>query len=417
MHPKTIGLLHSCPLVYPEIAPLLEVYQKYAGESLICHQVSNTLSEYDAISLVDILYDSKPDYIVFITPGHHPQEIVYLLQKKSSHPRYCFHIFEDFTLNATKWWHLGVILKNRPVQFICHSQAQHDLMTNFITQGAVHYCPLPTSEEVSCSLEKRQDIRQQLQIKDSEFLFLYSGDLNLQRNIIFMADQFVKWVTKHPNAKLLIQGQFSDTAPYYSKIVPPLGHYHQSWLQFLSTIPNEFKNQIIYLRPNLFEQQEDGLYCAADCLLDLSLYHDQDWASSALQALTQGTPAILSRWGGFRDLAADNDCFLVDVSIEENGLNINTHQLHELLSHVMSVPLTERKARSSRYLQRFSKNAVLTTINSIYRDASLNFRGFNWKLRELGQHLTNPDSQLFQLPGKYEFYEEIYAPYVEKRKI
>lgn len=68
-------------------------------------------------------------------------------------------------------------------------------------------------------------------------------------------------------------------------------------------------------------------YNGSDVFVSLSLYHDEDFGYSPLEALSCGTPVVCTNWGGYRDfkksLDKSHSVELIDVSLEENFLIVD----------------------------------------------------------------------------------------------
>ena len=423
MNTQKIGLVYSsrppqwvsCVSI---LSGLLRAYQEFfPSHQLVHYNLERKSTPYDATLLANKIITDQVNTLVFIDHSPHPLDLVKsILKKKATNHEisFYFHLYGDFTYYASSWEELGELLTGHRTKLICASKAQQALIGNFFATGQhqTDYCPFPINHDLfNFNPKRRTTWRQKLNTANEEYLFVYTGRLSVQKNIIPMCQEFIQFAEKAPvKCRLLLAGSFDDIGVPFLKIATYFGHYYQTWSSFIDSL-NPSQLQYIKYLGEMAQEELVGLYHAADCYLGLGLYHDEDYGMAPLEALCCGSSAILTAWGGFSSFAADTICQLVDVSIEKNGLIINSQQLHNLLhGNVMQKRTEQERAQSSKlFINNFSVHAMSKYLPQIHSSKPDIFPGFNWKLGQIKNYI-------YDYPIKDSFYEEIYGKYINQKR-
>jgi len=362
----------------------------------------------------------KPDKIVFIDHVPHPGELVSALAELhwNKAPTLIFHIFGDYILQSRQWFASSESLSQFPVQFICASHKQRELLNKTLIKKAESLCPFPVDgNDFFFDQEGRQAKRRELGI-EGEFIFLYTGRLSYQKNIMDLIVHFKNyWQQIDSQAKLIFAGPMDDLGiPYLGKEGLP-GTFFFHWQEALGrNTPKELLDNIIYLG-NLKGADLRNLYQAADYYISPSCHNDEDYGMSPAEALMCGLNCILSDWGGFssfKEYVPEGVC-LVPVEFERGKNTISGGALFKemLKNGVKQFSKEERQKVSKMAFDNLNIETVRDSLKEILNNKTPMFEGFSENLMKLDALFSTNAKAPFLSPGNgySQFYYELYRHY------
>jgi glycosyltransferase involved in cell wall biosynthesis len=137
-------------------------------------------------------------------------------------------------------------------------------------------------------------------------------------------------------------------------------------------------------------EELNRLYNAGDVFLSLSVHHDEDFGMSPAEALLAGSPAILSRWGGYAAFESAA-CRVVPVSLRGGQARLDQEGLRKALGSMSDWKSWSFEARSEAARaasRRFSVRAVTGLLDEIVRERPARFAGFLPFFKEAGSRGT-----------------------------
>ena len=403
------------------VSNLEESYRKIFPEVKVFY-FNRDDNELESYQIAKEIIASNADEIIFIDHTPHPANIIRRLHQISPayKPTLSFHIFGDFVLHSAQWYELSGILQNYPLNFICASNKQQDLIASFLnnTQNS-SLTPFPVMEDAFYfNEEERRATREKWGLKDTDFLFLYTGRVSQQKNVLELVKAFNSCLKlSNDEAYLYFAGPFDDMGIPYKGQDNPHGAYFQRWENIHQSI-NQTNIKYIF---NLNATELRQAYNAADYFISLSTHNDEDFGMSPAEAALCGLPLILSDWGGYSSFKTwlKDDCTLVPINLDDlrplPDLSNFRKQLYKSLNQKPS--LQQREVISQKAQRAFSINAV-SQMNKkrLSQAAPPLFEGFNSHFYKLSAIFkSSPYSPFNGSFGKFSsFYFDIYAPYMEK---
>lgn len=364
--------------------------------------------------------------IIFLDHAPCPGQLIQELFHQDAYykPEIIVHVFGDFTLNAQSWVNTENALKNYPLKFVCASKKQAALLEQFIIpqdinkESLISVMSFPVSEKhFYFSEEFRHSLRAEKNISSSDTVFLYSGRLSLQKNILPLIRAF-DFYQRHvnPNSYLWLAGPIDDLGnPYLGKRSPTglMAYDIQNLIQDLFS--GERKSRINYLG-HLDHIALNKVYCAADIFISLSTHNDEDYGMAPAEALMTGCPCILSNWGGYSDFKkiAPNLCSLVPVHFGNKKIAPeHTDILRTLLGTTFSnnSDLRKRLAEDVHKILGLD-TAKIHTKNLLSEKITNSFLGFQSSFKRLAQSFQiHPEAPLSCAREYSALYKEIYHVY------
>lgn len=362
----------------------------------------------------------KPKKLVFLDHTPHPLSLMRAIKRKN--PRLLktaavyFHVYGDFTLNSLAWAELFTEFRGSNINLICASKRQQNLVNSLLkkrVQDGASVIPFPVDQRTFFySSELRDQVRAQLGFKN-HFVVLYSGRLSLQKNILFLIEEFSRFAQKSPKAVLLLGGEIDDmVSPVFGSQLPLGAHFkllNESWSQ----LEPDIRKRISFLG-NLDQERLCELYNASDLLFSPSLYHDEDFGMSAAEALVCGLPCLLTDWGGytsFRDIASNVE--LLAVNLNNQGFKISKSEVQKKLKLFSTLELSgEERGRCAELARaRLSTKAIGRLVyERVFASPSRKkFAGASERLRALGASVSGKADPL--TPGKKGVYHHTYKHY------
>ena len=152
--------------------------------------------------------------------------------------------------------------------------------------------------------------------------------------------------------KLFIYGNIDEfeSPTFYEKKNEP-GNYFNQLRKKLCDIDSKD----VTFFPRIHGKKLKEAYNGCDLFVSMSLYHDEDFGYSPIEALCCGTPALLTAWGGYHDFKNkklnEKSIALVKVNYTKNSLIINDKEAETSL--IKSIATSKRSQLASKRYQRF----------------------------------------------------------------
>lgn len=392
---------------------LQDMYLKRFGEDVSIWTVPEEADKFAIYKTFQEVKEKKIDHIVFIDHKPTPMNLIKYMDEAFGDysPKIIFHIFGDFTLFSPEWNAIDEILIKRPCHFIVASESQRKLLSQFVDSSNLSVIPFPVSDEFIYKKEAREKTRSDLGLKDEQ-LFIYTGRLSVQKNVIDLIKSFDSCVQQMGlNAKLLICGEFDDLGvPFLGKNMPH-GHFETTFLSEL----NKTGSSIIYLGSKDHSELHN-LYCASDTFVSLSAHNDEDYGMSPAEALSCGVPCILSGWGGFNSFHSyfSKNVSLVNMSIETETIAPDLVQFRKLLLASKMLTELERESLSKDAQRMFGVTKGGEELTNLIPRVK-EFNGFSPTFKKFSACFElNPKAPFRSGLGGYsDLYKEIYKSYQE----
>ncbi len=150
-------------------------------------------------------------------------------------------------------------------------------------------------------------------------VLLYVGRRNIQKNLHSLLCLFAKVRETVPDAHLCLVGEDDDIrlAEFAARNTG-----YRLWLESLAD-HLDIADGITILEP-LFGDDLAEVYRASDIVVNLSVYHRENFGLSQAEAQSCGVPVVCSDWGGFKDVVIHRQTgFLVDTVISKHGVRVD----------------------------------------------------------------------------------------------
>lgn len=405
-------------------ANLLESYKlalngKYRLFSI---NYNNFDSKYATWSTVSDVKNWGADTLVFVDHAPCPANFISALGMIDSEyrPNLVIHVYGDFVLNVSDWIRAEAALANFSIQWICASEKQASLLKRFISEESskIDICPFPVSDKDYYFDQKaREETRRELNISNAESVFVYSGRLSLQKNILPLIRAFNLYQKNlNSNSLLLMAGPIDDIGmPYLGKTSPPglMAYDIQTLINTLFS--SERQDRIRYL-DNLNAKDLNSLYNAADIFISLSTHNDEDYGMAPAEALLTGCPCILTDWGGYSGFKNLFEATIkyIPTKIDEKNILFDQKQLILALDSATNIcPINNRIQIASLALKNHSVNSCAKKINFIInREQPLMFKKFNSVFHQLDAAFSvNPEAPFGNGHKFTDLYKDIYLAY------
>lgn len=381
----------SCQTITSNLVNSLS--EAFKGHDVKVYDFNQSDNAYDFIKLVRTVFEFKPERLIFC--DHRPQPDFFiknylaLFGPDEEHliPEIYIHVYGDFSLDLKEWKGINDLLIEKKVHFICASDKQQKLLTNWLNspEGVVSKCPFSVdTKNFHFDPKLRQKIRQKLNAKDDETIFLYTGRASLQKNIIELVKLFGKFLMEtNANARLLLAGQFDSIGNDFLGVELGEGHFYWYYNKAMMALPENVRQRIQYIG-NLNKQEIQELCCASDYFTSLSVHNDEDFGMSPAEALCCGLPAILTDWGGYHSFKLDDHpeyCQLIPTQIGTFKINFKSELFLERLNQAVKAHVSDEKRAviAKTYQHIFAIESVTEKLKEIYSKGPDIFRGFTKK--------------------------------------
>lgn len=397
----------------------------FSNETFRTFDLNTEMTEYEIYSLAKDIINYNPTHLIFIDHRPHPELLIEYLSRllvlgRANRFEVVFHIFGDFTLYAKKWLSVEKSLKNFKVKWVAASERQKKLVSKFLTTDCFK-CPFPVDgNEFSYSSKKRKLVRKKLGFENSEVVFLYTGRMSLQKQVLSLIKDFSIFLKKfNLQATLLLAGEFDDLGNPFTGIYYENGEFFQEYLKLLGKIGESEKKKIIYLG-NLSSTELNDIYQASDCFVSLSVHNDEDFGMSPAEAICTGLPAILSDWAGYASFVEkiNNESTLIPIEMREAKLAYDSILLVKKL-FLYSTKIEKIRSLRERIAEVNKSNFEIRHCKKTIRDIifykSEPFNGFTKRMHQLKEAFESDRPPFLQLKTDYsKLYRELYDSYLSK---
>lgn len=398
---------------------LEESYNKSGNYLTKYYNISD--SKWDNFKLANEIIEDAPSEIIFIDHKPHPITLLQILNQLAPDysPLIKFHIYGDFILNSHLWNELQTILKNYKVEFICASHKQALLIEDLTNNNQpINVIPFPINENTFYYDENiREQKRNELGHSSDDFIFLYTGRISQQKNLIELVKIMQNCISiSGDNTYFYFAGPFDDIGiPYKGQENPEGAYFHR-----LQHICKDIKhNQIRYIG-NTGPQELRSYYNAADRYISLSTHNDEDYGMAPAEALMCGLPSLLTDWGGFSSFFKylKNDVELIPVIEDKDRYIANPSRAQKLIykSLMRTYNNNEREDLAKNAKKFLSIDSVSHNLKDYKCITNNKFDGFNKRLTKLASIFTLNPKQPFLGPANTytDFYYEVYKSYLKE---
>lgn len=363
----------------------------------------------------------QPDEVVFLDHRPHPLDVLKLLSGGIALPAvsWGFHVYGDFTVQARKWFELGMSLRGKPVRLLAASPRHAALTRRLLerSEASVEVVPFPVDTgQWSFDQAERDLTRTRFGLAEVDRVVLYSGRLSVQKSVVRLVREFAQAVDQGlKETQLWLVGPFDDRDGRLFGLRTPTGYSFQKYQAALEGISSAARARIRRFDP-VDPSQLLALYRCADVFASLSLYHNEDFGMSPAEALSTGLPAVLSDWGGYAAFDVPGvSCSRVSVGASSgvDGLSLSSKEIQSGLRSAIEASFETgvREERARAFAVHFSIAAVAARLNGVMnREASI-FAGFNSRLERVVKLSEAGVPQPEWVPGAGRFYAEIYESY------
>lgn len=148
------------------------------------------------------------------------------------------------------------------------------------------------------TLEERKAIREKYRIDEKDFVYIYSGRVDIYKGVLELVQAFKR--LHQSNVKLMIVG-----ASWFDE-----ANADDQYLNKLKEEAAEMKEQIVFTGFVLPEKMP-VMYQTADCLVVPSIW-EEPFGVVALEGMASGLPLIVTRSGGLVEFVDEECAFIVD---------------------------------------------------------------------------------------------------------
>jgi glycosyltransferase involved in cell wall biosynthesis len=322
---------------------------------------------------------NSPDYVVVVEAStiYHPFFNSLLVLKTKNPIQYIFHVLGNFTRYGEDWFALNYFLVGKQAQFIVASSCYQKVLSHFIPEKNLTIIPFPL------------DLAETIPKKNTEFTkVLYAGRYHKQKNVsklIHCLDEYAKNRKRKITLSLVVY--FDDFNPTTLSTNEILGNQFADYSNALKNISSFLE---IKLLPHQNETELYRLYKDHDLCISLSTFLDEDYGYSIVESLSNGTPAIVSNWGGYIDfcLMFPNDCFGLEVIEEGDVLYLNTEKFSYYLDLISQRTLKDQEALAQRIESNLGEENLKSQLLNVLKKKNI-FNGFDQELSGFSKDLKN----------------------------
>jgi len=369
-------------------AGLVELYKETVDAKIISLSDEETVSSSELRNLISEFKINSPDVVAVVHPSvnyHTFFQSLFLLSKKT---QFLIHVFGNFVRNGAAWYQQSHLYEGKDVQFVMASECYVQLLKNFVSEENIALLPFPVIH--SGSDEKREN--------KNEIRFLYAGRFHHQKNIsqlIAILNEAAILIDKPIVLNLV--GTFDDFNPSTLNCRKMLGEQF-SELQKAAKAAGRIK---VHFHPHVRKTDLLHHYESNDIFISFSTFQDEDYGCSVIEALSAGTPAIVTAWGGYKDFIRDfpAECLSINVELQQNSLVADFSSLPQLIQK-----LTEKRNQSrtlaERVMKKYGMINLSDTLSSLLKK-KVQFKGFD---KSLAQPMT------------VESYKKLYSAFWTEKK-
>lgn len=406
------------------VGNLLKSYDLLENTELIPINFNEKMLATGVREIVDQIKEANVDKIVFLDHKPHPQFLIRDLLK--TYPEISgeliFHVYGDFTLHFDLWMSLDKQLKGRKVKFICASDKEVKLVKKFMVSSStfVEKLPFPVDWNEFYLKNKEVGIREQYNLDKDSKVFIYTGRLSLQKNIVELVEVFLE---AHENKKipeesyLFLAGEFDTLGFLFGDIYHHLGEYYRAYDRTISKYPEELQKKVKLLG-KISNAKLLDFYNESDAFVSFSTYHDEDYGMSVAEAGACGLPLLLTDWAGFSSFLLTENCQGITSYLTPKGPNFNKEEASKKLIEMMNMTTIDRKKQSDAFKKYLSIERVSQKLGEYLRKESEEFKGFGDLMYDLGRIKNFQLRVFFNDPDKLmnKYYYKVYDVYASKNK-
>lgn len=372
-------------------------------------------SSLEQINLARDLQSFQADILSFIDHKPHPGSFLLALDEFAPQlrPELYFHVFGDFTLLAAQWVHSEELLRKYPVHFFCASEKQTLLLQGFLPQESKHLV-----STLPFSVDTQDFFPEDTTPSSEDTIFLYTGRISLQKNILFLVQCFGKYLaTVNKRAQLWLAGPFDDIGLPYTGRVPSAGFQSNMLMRSIEMhLAPEDRHKIIY-HGVLSGSKLRKLYNQAHLYISMSTHNDEDFGMAPAEAAACGLPLILSDWAGFssfKKALGSEYCDVVPVQLTAKApLPDEKICLQRMLTGSMKQNQENRSQIAKALNSYCSIEAVTKKLQqAVSSPNEKKFHSFHHHLAQLAEaQRLHPQAPFLSGTGYSQLYRKIYDCY------
>jgi glycosyltransferase involved in cell wall biosynthesis len=295
---------------------------------------------------------------------------------------------------------------------LINSASDLEIANNFFENAQTRLLPFAFKESEFYPLDEasKQDFRARLGFTSEDKILLYSGRINLEKNVHSILRIFSVIQKLVANTSLIIAGRCQDL-PFRE-----FGVYSVSMKRTMERIIGKLGISQDRIRFIGHKNTADlcALYNIADVVINLTLNHDENFGLSQVEAMACGTPVIAADWGGLKDTIVDGETgYKVKTVVTNSGIKVNWWEAVKKIVSLLHNE-SERQRLGERCVNithdKYSLSQLRENLRSILAGCQDKKGGVSEPLKasEFARQYWNSRKN-FTRP--YHLYKELIAPY------
>jgi glycosyltransferase involved in cell wall biosynthesis len=340
--------------------------------------------------LINAFKRNPPEHIAVVHPSVNHHIFFRALLNLDCHAQIILHIFGNFFRNGESWFKLNHLLENKNVDIVAASTSYYHCLENFIGKESLSLLPFPVQPI---------ELLSPFSVEEDYIKILFTGRYHDQKNVTFLLDKLSRAGKTIPKKiKLSLAVSFDDFNPTTLNDKKTLGDQFKKYTQQLESVSNLEVELISYKDFNSLQ----SIYKQNDIFISLSTFLDEDFGCSVLESLSNGTPCIVSNWGGYKDFvkAFPDHCLAIDISLEGEAFFADIQSLGVKIKELSAMSLSERKTLANKAQQLYSNEHLKIKLEKILAKKNP-FSGFKKELHEFASSLSKFESNSIELFKKY----------------
>jgi glycosyltransferase involved in cell wall biosynthesis len=240
----------------------------------------------------------------------------------------------------------------------------------FFSNAEMRILPFSFDEATFYPIEasQKQVVKASRGFSDCDKILLYSGRITIEKNVHTILGIFSVLQSFIPNLHLVIAGLAKDV-PFYELGVFTMG---------IGNVLRRLADKLGIDQARLhFVGRVDGkdlreLYNITDALINLTIFHDENFGLAQVESMACGTPVIGTKWGGLQDTIIHGETgFHVSTFATPCGVKVNWWEAIDNISYLLSnqseYGLFRQRSREHA-IRNYSMGAFRKTLESILAD-------------------------------------------------
>lgn len=351
--------------------------------------------------------------IIWLGGTMHPKSWLLALWVAWGEPRgleLFLHIYASVINEMHFWIKLEPILKLFRTQFIVNSNRMKYLLSSLLkVDGGISVLNIPLQRSFKFNIKKRKSLRKKLGLGPDDTLFVYSGRISLQKNILELLDCFAE-AAQNKKIYLVICGDMDGRGAEHLGLEVTAPKLQEAFVKKIKSLGPGLHNKVKWLGP-LDASMLSQVYCASDCFISLSTFHGEDYGLSPMEALGSGSGLILTNWGGYGGYQSFADMIRVFFDTK-NQIILDSSQVKKSLKSFQSLGDKERIKRSHIAYVQFGETATVKKIKTVLQLKPRAFKGFNKRAQKLANALEKTNGCCFVGKKNQDLYKEIFKNFV-----